>query len=130
MAAIKRVPSKLTWEQHLHFAAKLRDFWTFLERHAMDRKSKTFRAWLYYYFLKLRSEMDEFVFIDCKDKPENARFDVYYCWDFSPDISRYGYSQTREDLIELREALQPTNPKGKAVKYIDIMLAKMSKAGV
>lgn len=130
MAAIKRVPSNLTWEQHQHVAAKLRVFWTFLELHAMDRKSRTLRAWLSYYFLKLRSEMDELVFIDCKDKPETARLNVYYRWDFSADISSYGYSQARESLLELREALQPTNPKGKAVKYIDAMLARMDKAGV
>lgn len=130
MAAIKRVPSKFSWEQHQHVASNLRNCWTFLERHAMDRKSRTLRAWLSYYLLKLRSEMDELVFIDCTDKPENARFDVYYRWDFSFDISRYGYLQMREDLLALRDALLPTNPKGKAVKYIDAMLARMNKAGI
>lgn len=128
--AVKRVPSKLTWEQHLHFATKLRGLWTFLEKRARDRKDRSLRAWLSHYLLELRSEMDELVFIDCQDRSKNQRLDVYYRWEYLPDISQYGYTQTAADLLELREALLPTNPKGEAVKYIDSMLARLRKAGV
>lgn len=128
--ASKRIPSGITWQQHQHFGTALKNLWTFLQPSNVDRKRRALCNRLSALLLELRSELDELVFIDCPDKSKNSRLDTYFGWRDVPDISSYGFAEARTALLDLRVALLPKNPDGKAMKHVDAMLARMDKAGV
>jgi hypothetical protein len=128
---VKRVPLGLTWEQHLQFAARLRDLWELVYSPNRDKTKMLLCSKLFALNRDLAFEMAEYVYLDCKGTSYvPTRDDPYDGWRFSEAKFEHSFADIRTNLINLREALLPTNPKGKAVSLIGKMLAAMNKAGV
>lgn len=115
----------MTWEEHQRFGNKLYGF----EALSLGfmREQTELGPQLHDLLWEIRSELDEFVELDCADHTHNDRREIYIAGRYSPTLDEISFSYAWDTLTELKPMLLGSNPKGAVLKHIDACLKFIKK---
>lgn len=111
-----RILAGFSFEEHTAFATALEELMVLAQRYpASSVKAGQLQGILEHALDELKSEMDEHVFRDCEDLPEQQRFETYYPHT-RLEVEECCFERPRKVLVEKLEVLEHRAPNGKAAK--------------